>query len=69
MPIVNSTADILAIIGGATTFCAALFAAVRLSRCQTVTCCWGALDLKNKPIPVPVPVLETPPLEKGNSIV
>ena len=49
MPIVSSTADILAIIGGATTFVAAVFAAIRLSRCQTVTCCWGALNLVNKP--------------------
>ena len=51
--IVTSTADVLAIIGGGTTFVAAVFAAVRLSRCQTVTCCWGALNLVNKPIPTP----------------
>jgi hypothetical protein len=51
MAIVGSTADILAILGGATTFIAAVFAAVRLSRCQRVTCCWGALDVINKPIP------------------
>ena len=69
--IITSTADVLAIIGGATTFCAALFAAVRLSRCQTVTCCWGAIDLKNKPIPVPVqaPAPLPIPLERGDSIV
>ena len=72
--IITSTADVLAVIGGATTFCAALFAAVRLSRCQTVTCCWGCIDLKNKPIPtVPVPAntptLDQPTLEKSNSIV
>lgn len=64
--IVTSTADILAIIGGCTTFVAAIFAAVRLSRCQHVTCCWGAIDLKNKPIPVPAP--PPPPLERDNSI-
>ena len=51
--IVTSTADVLAIIGGGTTFVAAVFAAVRLSRCQTVMCCWGALNLVNKPIPTP----------------
>jgi len=51
--IVTSTADILAILGGCTTFAAAIFAAVRLSRCQTVTCCWGAFSLVNKPLPVP----------------
>ena len=71
--IITSTADILAILGGATTFCAALFAAVRLSRCQTVSCCWGAVNLINKPIPtIPAPVIPTPDqptLEKGNSIV
>ena len=71
--IVNSTADVLAIIGGVTTFVAAVFAAVRLSRCQTVTCCWGAIDLKNKPIPVPVqapaPLPLPIPLERGDSIV
>ena len=51
--IVTSTADILAILGGCTTFAAAIFAAVRLSRCQTVTCCWGAFSLVNKPLPAP----------------
>ena len=53
--IVTSTADILAILGGCTTFAAAIFAAVRLSRCQTVTCCWGAFSLVNKPLPVAPP--------------
>ena len=68
--LVTSTADILAIIGGATTFLAALFAAIRLSRCQTVTCCWGAINLVNKPIPVPIPPpLPIPqPIEKENSV-
>jgi hypothetical protein len=67
MKIVGSTADILAIIGGATTFVAAVFAAIRLSRCQRVTCCWGAINVVNKPIPstLSVPPIET--LEKGNS--
>ena len=64
--IVTSTADILA-IGGATTFVAAVFAAVRLSRCQTVTCCWGGCTLVNKPIPVPVPPAQPPALERGDS--
>ena len=70
MTIVTSTADVLAIIGGATTFVAAVFAAVRLSRCQTVTCCWGALNLVNKPIPVPQQPLPLVPqtMEKENSV-
>ena len=67
--LVTSTADILAILGGATTFVAAVFAAVRLSRCQTVSCCWGALNLVNKPIPVPI---QPPPppqsIERDNSV-
>ena len=51
--LVSSTADILAILGGATTFVAAIFAAVRLSRCQRVICCWGGCQLENKPLPAP----------------
>ena len=66
--IVTSTADVLAIIGGGTTFVAAVFAAVRLSRCQTVTCCWGALNLVNKPIPAPpLPQLSQASLARGES--
>ena len=53
--IVTNTADILAILGGATTLLLGVFAAVRLSRCQTVSCCWGALNLVNKPLPVVPP--------------
>ena len=53
--IVTSTADILAILGGATTLLLGIFGAVRLSRCQTVSCCWGALNLVNKPLPVVPP--------------
>ena len=64
--LVTSTADILAIIGGATTFLAALFAAIRLSRCQTVTCCWGALNLVNKPIAVPPQPLPTLPADSDD---
>ena len=48
--VVSSTADILAILGGATTLVLGLFGAIRLSRCQTVRCCWGCIDLVNKPI-------------------
>ena len=55
MTIVTSTADVLAIIGGATTFIGAVFAAIRLSRCQRVTCCWGAMSLENKPLATPPP--------------
>ena len=68
--IVTSTADILAILGGCTTFAAAIFAAVRLSRCQTVTCCWGAFSLINKPLPVAPPSAPAPvpaPLVRGES--
>ena len=54
--IVTNTADILAILGGATTLLLGVFAAVRLSRCQTVSCCWGALNLVNKPLPVAPPL-------------
>ena len=70
--IVTSTADILAILGGATTFIAAVFTAVRLSRCQTVTCCWGALNLVNKPIsnpiPPPLPVVPNQAIKRENSL-
>lgn len=47
--IVTSTADILAIIGGATTLCLGIFGAVRYSRCRTVTCCWNGCILENEP--------------------
>ena len=62
--IVTSTADVLAILGGATTFIAAVFTAVRLARCQTVTCCWGAISLVNRPISNPIPhPLDTVPTQ------
>ena len=66
--IVTNTADVLAILGGATTFVAAIFAAVRLSRCQTISCCWGALNLVNKPIPQPQPQ-QPQPVEEVASVV
>jgi hypothetical protein len=66
--IVTSTADILAILGGCTTFAAAIFAAVRLSRCQTVTCCWGAFSLVNKPLPVAPPSAPAPLVEPSRFI-
>ena len=47
--IVTSTADVLAIIGGATTLCLGIFGAVRYSRCRTVTCCWNGCILQNEP--------------------
>ena len=47
--VVSNTADILAILGGATTLIIGIFGAIRLSRCQTVRCCWGCVDLINKP--------------------
>ncbi|NBQ43656.1 MAG: hypothetical protein EBU23_14630 [Mycobacteriaceae bacterium] len=48
--IVSSTADILAILGGVTTLVLGVFGAIRLSRCQNVRCCWGCIDLVNKPL-------------------
>ena len=48
--VVSSTADILAILGGATTLIIGIFGAIRLSRCQTVRCCWGCVDLVNRPL-------------------
>ena len=65
--IVTSTADILAILGGATTLLLGIFGAVGLSRCQTVSCCWGALNLVNKPLPV-VPPAPTPLIEPSRFI-
>ena len=62
--VVSSTADILAILGGATTLVLGLFGAIRLSRCQNVRCCWGCIDLVNKPIAAvdkPTPKGDTPP--------
>jgi hypothetical protein len=62
--VVSSTADILAILGGVTTLVLGLFGAIRLSRCQTVKCCWGCIDLVNKPIAAadkPPPKGDTPP--------
>ena len=48
--VVSNTADILAILGGATTLIIGIFGAIRLSRCQTVRCCWGCVDLINRPL-------------------
>jgi hypothetical protein len=62
--VVSSTADILAILGGITTLVLGLFGAIRLSRCQTVRCCWGCIDLVNKPIAAadkPTTKGDTPP--------
>ena len=47
--VVTSTADILAIIGGATTLVLGVFGAVRYSRCRTVSCCWNGCILQNEP--------------------
>ena len=67
--LVTSTADILAIFGGVTTLVGAIFAAVRLSRCQTVSCCWGGFKLVNKPIPVPAAAAAAvPPGEGGTAL-
>jgi hypothetical protein len=68
--IVSSTADILAILGGITTLVLGLFGAIRLSRCQTVKCCWGCIDLVNKPIPAvdkPTSKGDTPPTLRASS--
>jgi hypothetical protein len=53
--IVSSTADILAILGGVTTLVLGVFGAIRLSRCQHVRCCWGCIDLVNKPLATGAP--------------
>ena len=37
--VVESTADIIAIISSATTFLIAIFGVIRYSRCQTIKCC------------------------------
>jgi hypothetical protein len=58
--IVTSTADILAIIGGATTLCLGIFGAVRYSRCRTVTCCWNGCILQNDPPPIDKKKSEAP---------
>jgi hypothetical protein len=55
--IVGSTADILALLGGSTTLIAALFASIRLSRCQSISCCWGGVTVVNRPIPLPIPLV------------
>jgi hypothetical protein len=47
--IVNNTADILAILGGVTTFFVGVFAAIRMSRCKKVACCWDGCVLLNEP--------------------
>jgi hypothetical protein len=47
--VVSNTADILAILGGVTTLVLGIFGAIRLSRCQNVRCCWGCVDLVNRP--------------------
>lgn len=47
--IVNNTADILAILGGVTTFVVGVFAAIKMSRCKKVTCCWSGCILENEP--------------------
>lgn len=47
--IVTNTADILAIVGGATTFAVAIFASIKMSRCKKVTCCWDGCVLVNEP--------------------
>lgn len=53
--VVSSTADILAILGGVTTLVLGVFGAIRLSRCQHVRCCWGCIDLVNKPLATGAP--------------
>jgi hypothetical protein len=47
--VVSSTADVIAIVGSATTLILGIFGAVRYSRCRVVACCWGACRLTNAP--------------------
>jgi hypothetical protein len=61
--VVSSTADVLAILGGATTLILGIFGAVRYSRCRVVACCWGACRLTNEP-----PVDGTPVRERAVSV-
>ena len=37
--VVESTADILAILGGVTTFIISVFGVIRYSRCTEISCC------------------------------
>ena len=64
--VVSNTADILAILGGVTTLVLGLFGAIRLSRCQTVKCCWGCINLVNKPIAAGAAVA-VKPAQKGDT--
>lgn len=64
--VVSNTADILAILGGVTTLVLGLFGAIRLSRCQTVKCCWGCIDLVNKPIAAGT-AIAVKPTQKGDT--
>jgi hypothetical protein len=49
--VISSTADILAIIGGATTLVLGVFGAIRYSRCRSVSCCFSACVIENSPPP------------------
>ena len=59
--IVTSTADVLAIAGGGTTLIAAVFGAIRLLRCQSISCCWGGFSLMNRPLKAATQELTVPP--------
>ena len=47
--VITSTADVLAIIGGATTLVLGVFGAIRYSRCRSVSCCCSACVIENNP--------------------
>jgi hypothetical protein len=47
--VITSTADVLAIIGGATTLVLGVFGAIRYSRCRSVSCCCSACVIENGP--------------------
>jgi hypothetical protein len=57
--VVSSTADILAIIGGATTLVLGVFGAIRYSRCRRVACCCNACVIENTP---PAEAKKEPPM-------
>ena len=48
MPVVESTADIIAIIGAATTLILGVVGGLRYSRCTKISCCWRAFEVERE---------------------
>ena len=55
MPVVESTADIIAIIGAATTLILGVVGGLRYSRCTKISCCWRAFEVEREVPPAQVP--------------